>query len=124
MATKHGDNFYVKTYGDSFRLNGELKSVKQKWMVYLRKYHIATFGSKKEAVEFAESRNNSPLKDSIVLNTIKQKESEYISECGKTSYSGVLAMLRTLKYNCDRLSSDVGKAMSALEKTMRRNGDE
>lgn len=49
--SKHGDDFYVKTYGCYYGINGEKNRVKhgQKWMVYWHKKCIQTFCRKEDA---------------------------------------------------------------------------
>lgn len=53
--SKNGDNFYVKTYGNI----RDLEPIKgpQKFIVYWRKYHVATFVSEEAAREDCAKRN-------------------------------------------------------------------
>ena len=61
--SKSGDDFYVKTYGDTHPCGGESPGQRaknkhgQKWMVYWRKFHVATFGNEDEAREDCAKRN-------------------------------------------------------------------
>lgn len=125
--SKYGDNFYVKTYGGTYSVsNEEPKSVRdgQKWMVYLRKFHIATFRSEEEATEFAEQRNRSPNKDKIVADYLAAKEQDKIALYQMLNYNGILARMRSIKAQCDALSDEMKSAILAMEHVMMRNGDE
>ena len=60
--SKSGDYFYVKTYGDTHAIvnsGGERAPNKhgQRWMVYWRKFHVATFNTEVEAREDCAKRN-------------------------------------------------------------------
>lgn len=61
--SKSGDDFYVKTYGDTHPCGLEAPGQRapnkhgQKWMVYWRKYHVATFNDETAAREDCAKRN-------------------------------------------------------------------
>lgn len=125
--SKYGDDFYVKTYGGTYSINNdEPKAVRggQKWMVYLRKFHVATFKSEEEALEFAEQRNRSPNKAQIVADYLAAKEQERIALYQMLSYKGILARMKSIKSQCDALSEEMRSAIIAMEHVMGRNGDE
>ena len=118
----HGDNFYVKTYGPSYRsyFNGyESRDVrKQHWMVYWHKRKIATFDSKAKAEKECKRLNADRVDNITKLK--KRIEDERNARLGELTLSAVKSALGSLRATlCDAMA-ECERLKEKIEKMERR----
>ena len=110
--SKSGDDFYVKTYGDTHAIvnsGGERAPNKhgQRWMVYWRKFHVATFNTEVEAREDCAKRNAD--KQKYVAELRKAHGIDLSNEMVRYSIREELAelenMARQIKFRAERIEN-------------------